>query len=1000
MRVCCNLLLLDRPRLASSGLGGVFKQSATEGSGLRIPHNQPLSSASDVDASDEIVALVQDTALTSSDLPSLRERRTKTKRRRAPESDTIGAHDDDRGQARLATPPQQINKMQPGKQQHGTPRRASAARVSGRFSDPLGGMKAPPGTTGNPDAVNATLNQDRVNQRVSRIYPLTDSVYVAQTKKTPVEVKFHPVTSHFVNEPRLEKLYEVTFARENCPRSSRISGIFLVLYMIFTGSNLSNLFSSDEKVRAQSMDYFQMVWISIVPVPFLIYLSRRRKYEVQFQRIYSVVVLCWSFSMIAGGMFSMLTEWYSYVSKDIDILMDAIKISNSTSTIYYVNSTMNPEWQFKPIAGSQIEVLKSYTSEVLLPSATMNINMLRLMLVFVFVPLLRIDTAHFAFIAFVTCLSYMVLTFIYYPVTDSTPFITNRILVICFPIMFALVMLMRNRDVDRVIRQDFLHVWAVELEAEKATREKNLIAEENRNLKKELAQRDNDFSLDLTSPLHSLLAELKSFIDDTDMSDEATNRGMAILRNLAKLDTNLFMPDISAQMKSEKEVDNDTKNWALSVLARKDYSGARRTEATMSLSSHSNSDTRRNIHDGPNNTGSTQTTVAPLLTMPSWEDDALNTVKHRIETDGWDLDTIKIAEITGNRPLMYVTAAMFEIHELHEEFRIDRIVLRNFLFMLDEGYLENPYHNSSHAADVVNSVNYLITGLSDGQIRDSLTNLEFYAALVAAAIHDFRHPGKSNNYLIKAKHDLAVQYNDRSILESMHVAETFFIMRNPLCDIFGRMKDKPYREIRKAIIEMVLSTDLSMHLQLVGNLKALMLQDANAGNNNATSRAVTDPMMIMKVVIKCADIGHAAKERKLHVLWSSLIIEEFFLQGDDERANNSDISPFMDRHSENSAKVRRRLEARVDCVLLFALPSLEVARRLADPCPRVFSMSCRTKSASSSSSYCLSTRRSRKSSSTRTSPRSTASPSKTTACGRSPIGGSSPPLSRSETRCS
>ncbi|KAF1323749.1 Camp-specific 3',5'-cyclic phosphodiesterase, partial [Globisporangium splendens] len=101
---------------------------------------------------------------------------------------------------------------------------------------------------------------------------------------------------------------------------------------------------------------------------------------------------------------------------------------------------------------------------------------------------------------------------------------------------------------------------------------------------------------------------------------------------------------------------------------------------------------------------------------------------------------------------------------------------------------------------------------------------------------------------------------------------------------------------------MVLSTDLSMHLQLVGNLKALMIQENNGGNAAGAARAVNDPMMIMKVVIKCADIGHAAKERKLHVIWSSLIIEEFFLQGDNERANNSDISPFMDRHSENSAK--------------------------------------------------------------------------------------------------
>ncbi|KAG6587267.1 putative cAMP-specific 3',5'-cyclic phosphodiesterase [Phytophthora cinnamomi] len=685
------------------------------------------------------------------------------------------------------------------------------------------------------DAIHTALNQDRANQRVSRIYPLTDSVYVAQTKKTPVEVKFHPVTSTFVNEPRLEKLYQVTFARENSARSSRIALIFFLMYLVFTGSNLTNLFSGDASVRSRSLRYFAVVFSPILPIPLLVYVSRRRAYEIQFQRIYTLVLLCWSFSIIAGGMFSMLTEWYNYVSKDVDIILEELEISNSDDPrTFYVNSTTQSKWQFKALSGTRAGVLQAYTKEILLPAATMNINLLRLIMIFVFVPLLRIDTLHFALVGLITSVSYMILTFIFYPVTESTPFILNRVLVICFPIVFTVAMLLRNRDVDRV---------------------------------------------------------------------------------------NLFVPDISAQMKSEKEVDNDTKNWALSVLARKDYADTTRSGVAMSHSSHSNSnsDNRRSYKDGLGSGagGSAGSVViAPLPDMPTWEDQTLSRVKQRIQQDGWDLDTLQIAEQTANRPLMYVTAAMFELHELHEEFRVDRVVLRNFLYVLDDGYLANPYHNSSHAADVVNSVNFLITTLADGQIRDTLTNLEFYAALVAAAIHDFRHPGKSNNYLIKAKHDLALQYNDRSILESMHLAETFFIMRNPLCDIFGRMKDKPYREIRKAIIEMVLSTDLSMHLQLVGNLKALLLQEATAipatGSNNGAGlgaggalpapKPVTDPMMIMKVVIKCADIGHAAKKRKLHVIWSALIIEEFFLQGDNERANHSDISPFMDRHSENSAK--------------------------------------------------------------------------------------------------
>lgn len=782
------------------------------------------------------------------------------------------------------------------------------------FAFKAGGKDEPHSHHGS-EAIHTVLNQDRTNQRISRIYPHTDSVYVAQTKKSPVEVHFHPITSTFVNEPRLEKLYQITFAREHSIRASRLALIFFLIYVAFTGSNLINLVSKDASVRSHSSQYFLLVFTPILPIPVLIYISRRRAYEIYYQRIYTLVSLCWSFSIIAGGMFSMLTEWYTFVAQNVDVILDELDIGiEDDRRIFYVNSTIRSDWQLMALTGTRAEVLQAYTKKILLPSATMNINLLRFVMILVFVPLLRIDTSHFALVGVITSASYMALTLIFYPVTHSLQFILNRILVICFPIVFTFVMVVRNRDVDRVMRQDFLHVWAVELEAEKATREKNLIAEENRTLKLELAQRDSKFDLELTSPLHALLAELTSFLNTVDLSDEDAQRGMAIVGNLARLDQNLFVPDISAQMKSEKEVDNDTKNWALSVLARKDYANLTRSGFAMSHSSHSTSNTRRSSREGwgfggPGVAGSFA--IAPLPDMPTWEEQTLARVKECIQQDGWDLDTLQIAEQTGNRPLMYVTAAVFELYGLYEEFRVDRVVLRNFLYVLDDGYLDNPYHNSTHAADVVNSVNFLITTLADGQIRDTLTNFEFYAALVAAAIHDFRHPGKSNNYLIKTKHNLALQYNDRSILESMHLAETFFIMRNPLCDIFGRMKDKPYREIRKAIIEMVLSTDLSLHLQLVGNLKALLLQEATAISGTTTtsgtasvlaSKPVTDPMMIMKVVVKCADIGHAAKMRKLHVLWSALIIEEFFLQGDDERADSSDISPFMDRHSENSAK--------------------------------------------------------------------------------------------------
>ena len=58
----------------------------------------------------------------------------------------------------------------------------------------------------------------------------------------------------------------------------------------------------------------------------------------------------------------------------------------------------------------------------------------------------------------------------------------------------------------------------------------------------------------------------------------------------------------------------------------------------------------------------------------------------------------------------------------------------------------------------------------------------------------------------------------------------------------------------------------------------------------------------MSVVLKCADVGHGAKELNLHKLWSRRIIEEFYNQGDLERKNKIPISPLCDRSTNRISK--------------------------------------------------------------------------------------------------
>ena len=53
---------------------------------------------------------------------------------------------------------------------------------------------------------------------------------------------------------------------------------------------------------------------------------------------------------------------------------------------------------------------------------------------------------------------------------------------------------------------------------------------------------------------------------------------------------------------------------------------------------------------------------------------------------------------------------------------------------------------------------------------DMTGTLYKFAAVLAAAVHDYAHPGLSNPFLIATRAETAVLYNDQSVLEMYHVS--------------------------------------------------------------------------------------------------------------------------------------------------------------------------------------------------------------------------------------
>ena len=57
------------------------------------------------------------------------------------------------------------------------------------------------------------------------------------------------------------------------------------------------------------------------------------------------------------------------------------------------------------------------------------------------------------------------------------------------------------------------------------------------------------------------------------------------------------------------------------------------------------------------------------------------------------------------------------------------------------------------------------------------TELEVLAVLVAAAVHGVDHPGRNNLFMVNTGHELALLYNDNSVLENHHLAVAFKTMQ-------------------------------------------------------------------------------------------------------------------------------------------------------------------------------------------------------------------------------
>ncbi|XP_005306658.1 cAMP-specific 3',5'-cyclic phosphodiesterase 4D isoform X5 [Trachemys scripta elegans] len=288
----------------------------------------------------------------------------------------------------------------------------------------------------------------------------------------------------------------------------------------------------------------------------------------------------------------------------------------------------------------------------------------------------------------------------------------------------------------------------------------------------------------------------------------------------------------------------------------------------------------------------------PKFGVKTEQEDVL--AKELEDVNKWGLHVFKIAELSGNRPLTVVMNTIFQERDLLKTFKIPVDTLITYLMTLEDHYhADVAYHNNIHAADVVQSTHVL---LSTPALEAVFTDLEILAAIFASAIHDVDHPGVSNQFLINTNSELALMYNDSSVLENHHLAVGFKLLQEENCDIFQNLTKKQRQSLRKMVIDIVLATDMSKHMNLLADLKTMVETKKVTSSGVLLLDNYSDRIQVLQNMVHCADLSNPTKPLQLYRQWTDRIMEEFFRQGDRERERGMEISPMCDKHNASVEK--------------------------------------------------------------------------------------------------
>lgn len=142
-----------------------------------------------------------------------------------------------------------------------------------------------------------------------------------------------------------------------------------------------------------------------------------------------------------------------------------------------------------------------------------------------------------------------------------------------------------------------------------------------------------------------------------------------------------------------------------------------------------------------------------------------------------------------------------------------------------------------------------------------------------------------------------LEWQNLSVLESHHWRFAVSCIRES--HVLDHLSHEEWKQVRHLLKSLILATDITQQGKYLAQFRESLSRPTSLSMSLPDNR-----LFILKIALKCADLGNPCRSWELSRRWSEQICSEFYRQGDFERQLNLAVTPICNRYQASMAKIQ------------------------------------------------------------------------------------------------